>query len=310
MTALALLAGVLLAAPSAARERDPKTLSSYAFDASRPAVDRVEKIPDWLLKNWREADSNPGYEAYLPSKKERAEFAAALDGLPPRLKETLNERLIAFYFVKNLQGNGITDWVLDDSSRTYCTMILNPAAFNMSVSELLTARERSAFRGAADIAVEAGGDNGILYIVMHESTHAFDYVRRLTPATEGGHAKALGLPVPDGWDVWRSYGVPRPEDDFPARERLTFYGFGGPKLDAAEAPAACAQLARSPFASLYGSRSWAEDAAELFVARHLTRDLGRPYRVRCGGKVREPMADPRVSERAERILAPLYAAEP
>jgi hypothetical protein len=107
--------------------------------------------------------------------------------------------------------------------------------------------------------------------------------------------------------VWSSYDRPLPADDYPARSRLHFYGFGAPGLDAAEAPAVCAELAASPFASLYGSRSWAEDVAELFVARHLTRDLGRPYRLRCGGTVFEPMSDPRVARRAERLLAPMYA---
>ena len=109
--------------------------------------------------------------------------------------------------------------------------------------------------------------------------------------------------------MWQAYGRPLPADDFPARAKLHFYGFGAPELDAAEAPAACAQLAASPFTSFYGSRSWAEDAAELFVARHLTRDLGRPYRLRCGGKTFEPMANPATAQRAERILAPMIAGD-
>jgi len=219
------------------------------------------------------------------------------------MREAMSERLIAFYFVQNLKGNGITDWVLDASSRTYTYMILNPAAFDKTLSQVLTERERSVYRGAADVSVDAGpGGSGIVYTVAHEGTHAFDYVRGLTPYVEGGLAARLAMRGTLSWDVWKAYGSPRPEDDFPAREKLHFYGFGAPELDAAEAPAVCAQLARSPFASLYGSRAWAEDVAELFVAYHLTHDLGRPDRLICGGKAYEPMSNPVVAARAKRVL--------
>jgi hypothetical protein len=303
-----LLALILLGArASAAETRDARALASYAPDFSRPLAARAAPIPGWLLALWSRADEAPAYADHALTPKEKREFAAALDGLPPRMREVLSERLIAFYFVSNLKGNGITDWVLDASSRTYVYMILNPAAFDKTVSQVLTERERSAFRGVPDLAVDAGpGGSGILYTVAHECAHAFDYTRGLTPFTEGGLAARLGVKAPASWDVWRAYGRPLPKNDYPARAKLHFYGFGAPELDAAEAGPVCAQLAGSPFTSLYGSRSWAEDAAELFVARHLTRDLGRPYRVLCGGKVYEPMSEARVARRAERILAPLY----
>ncbi|MDE2144050.1 MAG: hypothetical protein KGJ84_16700, partial [Elusimicrobia bacterium] len=174
-------------------------------------------------------------------------------------------------------------------------------------SRLLTERERSPFRGSADVRVEAGADSGILYTVTHEAAHAFDYVRGLTPYVEPRLPDRRGPGAPKGWDAWRSYAIARNDDAYPARPNLKFYGFGGgPKLDAAEAPAACAQWARSPFASLYGSRNWADDVAELFVARHFAEDLKLPYRYHCAGTTREPMSDPRVRARADRILAPIY----
>lgn len=302
-----ILAALLLVRPAAARETPNHSLASFqpAPDMSLPLADRVAPIPAWLLKLWADEDKAP-YADHPLTAKEKREFADALAGLPPRLREAMSERVLAFYFVSNLKGNGITDWVLDASSRTYAYMILNPAAFDKTLSEVLTERERSAFRGAPDLSVDAGaGGSGIVYTVAHESAHAFDYVRGLTPFVEPGLAKRLGLKAPASWDVWKSYAKPLPKDDFPARAKLHFYGFGAPELDAAEAPAVCAELARAPFTSLYGSRNWADDAAELFVAYHLTRDLGRPYRVACGGKTDEPMSRIALSRRAERILAPM-----
>ncbi len=304
----ALLLLALCAAPAAASApaRDPRALASYDFDASRPLGDRVRRIPRWLLALWAKADGEPRYAAYAPMPDERREFAAALDGLPEPMKKVLRERLIAFYFVSDLKGNGLTDWVLDSSRRTYSYMLLNPAGFHEDLSKLLTRRARSAFRGRPDLRVYAGEEDGIVYTVSHECTHAVDYAVHLTPYTEPQQGKALGLSAPDGWDVWKAYALPRRRDDYPLRRSLSFYGFGGPNLDASQAPAACAQLAKSPFASLYGSRSWAEDLAELFVARHLTQDLHLPYRVLCGGKLYEPMKNPRVAARARDLLGPLY----
>jgi len=306
LAALASVSAAAAAPPAASPPGDPHALSTYDFDASRPLAARVAPMPDWLLARWREADKVPRYAVYSPTPSERRDFAAALDGLPPRLKDVLRERLIAFYFVSNLKGNGITSWVLDASSRTYVTMVLNPAGFHETLSELLTARERSPFMGPVDVSVDAGeGGSGIVYTVAHECTHAFDFARGLTPYTDPQMAKRLGVKRDGAWDVWKEYFTPLKEYDFPERVRLHFYGFGAPELPASGAPAACAGLVRSPFASFYGARTWAEDAAELFVAYHLTRDLGRPYRELCAGKVREPMADPRVRARAEKILAPM-----
>ena len=70
--------------------------------------------------------------------------------------EALEERFIGLYFVENLMGNGLTDWVLDDEGRVYTYMILDPAAFQSTLTELLTARAKSAFKGAPDLRVEAG----------------------------------------------------------------------------------------------------------------------------------------------------------
>lgn len=311
------LAAVLLSACAASRAEqkprsksaaapDPSSLSAFAFDPKVPLADRVADIPPWLLDGWRKEDNAPEYVVYRPTEDERREFAKALDGLPAPMKRVLNERLVAFYFVSNLKGNGITTWTLDPAKNVYSYMILNPAGFKKSVSQILTDRELSPFGGSGDLYVDAGPGSGILYTVAHECLHAFDYAQGVTPFTEPGLEKELGRPTDRGWDVWKSYFVPFPEDDYPARAKLHFYGFGAPELSASDLPAACAALAKSPFTSFYGSRAWAEDAAELFVVRHLTQDLGLPYRVRCGGAEREPMKDPVVKARAEKLLASVY----
>lgn len=306
------IAGLLLLAAScatAADLADHKRLSTYDFDASRPLVERVAPMPERVLALWRETDASPGYANYALTPSERAEFAAAVDALPPRLKEVLRERLIAFYFISGLMGNGLTEWVLDERQRTHFYIGINPSAFGKTLSQLLSDRERSVFRGMAAVAVDAGpGGSGIIYTVAHEAAHAFDYAAGLTRFTEPVHARVLGRSLEGGWDVWRAYDAPLLPFDFPARRRLRFYGFAPPELEAWEAPEVCRQLAASPFSSLYGTRNWADDAAELFLFDHLTRTLGRPYRYHCAGETVE-MDTPARRARARAVLQDLAAPQ-
>jgi hypothetical protein len=300
---------VLAAASASAAGPDPKALSSFAFDASLPLDRRIEAIPDWLLSFWRQADEAPDYQAYQPTEDEKKEFSRIIHGLPLRMQLALRERAVGIYFVSNLKGNGLTDWVLDSKQQTYFYTILNPSGFQKSLSQTLAQRERSPFVGSPAFSIDVGeGGSGMIYSLSHELAHAFDYVEGLTPYTEPHHAKRLGRPLKVSWGPWAEYDLPRPESDFPARSQLAFYGFKPPKLDAAAAPDVCAQWAKSPFVSLYGSLNWADDAAELFVFYHLTRNLGRPYRVRCGDATFEPLSDPRRRDRISEVLQPLYGS--
>lgn len=299
-------AAVLSVGARAAAPPDPRALASYGFDAASP-LPRARTIPDWLLGAWSAADGET-YKAHRLTAEEEKSLAKAFAGLPAPMRKVLSERLIATYFIDGLKGNGITDWVLDPARGTYAYMILNPAGFKQTLSELLTERDGTVFAGKADVKVEAGSGSGILYTVSHESAHAVDYVMGVTPYTEDGHYKATH-PVPRprrDWDAWKDYSTPKAAADYPLRSKLHFYGFGSPDIDPDLASDLCAELAGSPFASLYGSRTWAEDLAELFVLRHLTQDLKQPVRRVCAGVTYEPWTNKTVRERALRLTQPLY----
>lgn len=293
-------------AAGAADPPDPKALASYGFDAALP-LPRLRTIPPWLLKLWADADGEP-YEAYAPAARETEIVRGAVAALPEPMRRTLSERLIGIYLVKNLKGNGLTQWVPDASGKPHVYMILNSAGFRQTLSELMTERDLTAFRGPADLKVDAGDRPGILYSIAHEAAHAFDYVHSVTPYTDAGvyDASPPGAKTDKKWDVWAGYSEPKAAADYPLRVKLRFYGFGEPELEPAQAAELCSQWAASPFASFYGSRSWAEDFAELFVLRHLTQDLGLPLIRTCAGRRVEPWALPVVRGRAQRLLKPLY----
>ena len=286
---------------------------AYAFDPKSTLESRIVPCPDFLLAALKRMDDKTGYRAYTPSAAEKRLVLEHLAALPARMRQAFQERLLGIYFVDNFTGNGMSNWVLDESGRVHAWLVINPAAFKKSLSETLTARETSVFQGDAGVTVDCGTKyKGVLYTILHEGLHVYDYVRGVTPyvgdmvvhATRGG--KGLGV----SWDVWKSINKPRPDADYPIRDQLHFYGMnGGPAIPAADAVKLYQGFMKSPFPSLYGSRSWAEDAAELFTFYHLTRVLKQPYAIRVAGKepmTIEPMDSGKAFSRAQSLYGSLY----
>lgn len=299
-----ILALLLAAAVQAAPQKPDRmhALSSYAFDARVPAAERVKRVPDWVLAHWSKADGAPEYAAYEPTPAQKRRLAEAIGALPEEVRRVLEERLIEITFISRLKGNGITNWALDEKGRTFVHVILAAESLEKPLSLALSERESSPFKGGAAVAVDAGPGGEAVYAVAHELFHAYDYVRGVTPYTESHHAAAVGKSGKGGWDVWKGYTEAKPEAHYPARALLRFYGFKPPLLPDSEAASVCGQLAGSPFPSLYGSMNWADDAAELFVYRHLVERLGRPYRYVCGGKTFDRAADAALRARARSLV--------
>ena len=283
-------------------------LRTYAFDPSSPLDSRIRPCPKDLLRALREMDGNRAYIAYAPTAHDIELFRRYVTLLPPGIRRVLQTRLLRLCFVKNFMGSGFTSFV-PGGDRGYVWMVLNSNLFQKSLSETLTIRESSPFKGKPSVRVEAGeGYRGLLYGLLHEGTHAVDYTEGITPYTGESipvilHKEEL---FASSWDVWMSYSKPRQDADFPLRDKLRFFGLGGgPLLPARDAPALFRGLAASPFPSAYAARSWAEDAAELVTFFHLTQVLNLPYVVTVGDGPKalrlEPMSSSRVLKRAERI---------
>jgi len=287
-------------------------LEPFAFDPSTTLSSRIGGCPDFLLEAYRKMDGRDDYAAYVPVRQEKAIIAGHIARLPAAMQRALHKKLIGICFIENLMGNGLTDWVVDDERQVHAVVILNPIGFRKTLSQTLSERARSVFKGDAGVVIDAGSKHrGILYSLLHEITHAYDYVAGITPFTEPAIVDVLrgGKGLNASWDVWKRFAQPRKDADYPRRDKLAFYGFsGGPHIAAQDAPLLYRGLAASPFASLYGSLTWSEDAAELFLFDHLTRKLGQPYVITLpdgeGGTLRlEPMKSPRVRGRAESIAA-------
>ena len=208
----------------------------------------------------------------------------------------------------------MADYIVGPGDDLYAVLILHPRIFTMSASELLGYRVSTAFK-RVDPNVELNIDlsdevSALAYIILHESTHIADYVERHTPYVEPGMLELLGpspreTPFTDA--VWTGYRSLSPEVDFEYQEDLLYYGLGGePLLANGEIDAVYKKLSRTPFASLYGSFSWAEDFAEFVTFYYLVHCLGAHYAIRIerDGEpvlVYEPMTSPTVRDRASLI---------
>ena len=265
-----------------------RRLASYTFNPHTELLSRVTPIPRFLLDDIRKLDGRDDYRAYAPTAAEMEMVARYLDLIPPRHGKVLRERLIGIYFISPFMGGGLADWVLDDSGKVYAVLVINPEVFRRSLSEWLTYRENSCFRDdglKVKMSVDAGSRfNGLMYLLLHEAAHIVDYVENHTPFVEPVLKEMTGRGADDRSftrGIWADYGKPLPGSTYAMRGDVTFYGLsGGPKIPAGKAPDLYRGFAKSPFPSLYGSQSWAEDFAEMFMAYHLVKKLGQPFTVR------------------------------
>ncbi|MCX5785114.1 MAG: hypothetical protein NTX59_05455 [Elusimicrobia bacterium] len=267
------------------------SLENYKFDPAIPLADRIVIVPPDMLKSAAETDGRADYKAYDPTAADKELFSKYLALLPPVYGRVFRERCVGVYFIENFMGNGVTSWVVDGKGVIYFYMILNPASLKNNLSKTLTDRERSCFiaRPGLDIKVNAGQKyKGLLYALFHEGTHAVDYIKGVTPFADdsmpSGYFPASPLAGDFFRTVWADYRVPLIPGLIDGRENITFYGLGGgPKLEMYGVPAMYRELTFSPFISLYGSKSWAEDLAELASFAFITQKLGQPYSIGLTG---------------------------
>ncbi len=292
----------------ALRDYPVKQKSNYGNRKVSRLGELVVPCPPLVLEAWKKWDKRSDYRVYLPTEKEKGLIEADLLKLPPLIRRVLKKKLLGIFFITNIIGSGITDWVLDSRGNIYCYMIFNPIVLKKNASELITWKEQTCYRdnsGDETVEISVGGrERGFFYIALHESTHVVDYVKQITPYTEED-VKKFYTRVPESTFFTRGTwcSLKKTCRTFSFRKKIRFYGLGGPPVaERREAPKLYSALMDSPFFSLYGSINWAEDLAEFLTFYHLTQKMGLTYHisVKKGGKEVyrcEPAANPLVKKR-------------
>ena len=291
-----------------------KNFESYTFSPKTPLISRIESAPSFVLAYLRNMDNRPDYLSYTPSEEERSLIQEYILKLPPVHKNVLKKRLIAIYFVNGFLGSGMADYVISKNSDIYTILVFNPLLLSTKISKWFTYRENTCFISSSSeykIQIDCGKEfTGLMYGLLHETSHILDYILQYTPYTEPELTKINGFKVKASafvQGIWDGYRKPSKKYAFTNRENVTFYGLGGgPKINVTDAVMLYKQLAKTPFVSLYGSLSWAEDFAELITFYHLTEKLHQPYEIKCYEKGKlvysySPMNSLKVQQRLHTI---------
>jgi len=291
-----------------------KQLENYEHDFNAPVIDRIQEAPLILLDEIMLWDNVDNYSQYIPTEKELSMFESYLRLIPEKNLQVLEEKLVGIYFINNLIGSGLADYIFDESDELYCILLLNPDVFKYDISSWLTLRENSCFvqdGSGIKIKVECGTEfSGLLYILLHETTHIVDYVETITPYCESDLTYFFEPEEPGNNDftkgIWAEYNILLKTYEFPEQESISYYGLGGPNFAFKEAVSVWEQVKQTPAASLYGCMSWAEDLAEYITWYHYTQIMGQSYKIVLlnSGKVLyeyEPFLEQKVLERIDTL---------
>lgn len=259
---------------------------------SQPLSERAAHIPHTLLQAWKVADSglNPiasSYQAYLPTNAEKAQLKQSFEYLPPQWKHALKHKLTRIFFVENLIGAGITDWVIKrETGELFYTIMLNPRVLHTTAKTWLEYRANSMFsQGDYHITyTNIPHISALTYTLLHEAAHIIDFEKRYTPIVDPLIREYRNVPntaTAFTQDIWSDYSQPKVAYDFPYRDQLNAYHLNLKRgyITNSKLPEIFNALAQRPFVSLYASLSWAEDYADFSAFNYLQTMAEAPLRL-------------------------------
>ncbi|UCB46061.1 MAG: hypothetical protein JSV25_01165 [Spirochaetota bacterium] len=211
----------------------------------------------------------------------------SLSLLPKLHKQILQDRLISIYFIDNFSGSGLADIVLSENDEMYTFLVFNSSVLKTSLTELISYKENTCFiqnEPSIQLEIELSEEMpGLLYIMLHESTHIVDFIERFTPYVEPFILELQGPSQRDTLftqQIWNDYSTLNESVIFPYKDEISFYCLGdGPELNLTDAVDVYQALESSPFVSLYSSFNWAEDFVEYITFYHLTQNLNVKYTI-------------------------------
>ena len=255
---------------------------------------RVAPPDDVVLKAYIDSGVTP--KPHELTEAEWAKVDAALARLPALHRRVLQEHLrrLSFVEVPPGGGNALTRDVDPKSADKQFDITLRAGLLDETLTEFLNGKERGVFEADASgktVTLEAGDTSALVYILLHETTHAVDATLGVSTSPRGPFTSGIWL------DRTR---LASPYD----RSLISSTTFRrGPKTPAAKAQALYQALSRTPFVSLYATAAAGEDLAELVAWQQLSTqpDQGLAIVVKdAGGRTvyrYEPLKSPLVRRR-------------
>lgn len=271
------------------------------LDVTTPLGQRVVDTPAAVLQHLQSLHLRVALHTL--SASERGKIVRALAALPSFESNALVAHVRSISLVDGRFANGMTIASSAPSGTLY-DIVVNAPVLDETVSAFLTRKERGCYRSSAsgaELTVEAGSQDAVLYVLLHEAMHVVD---QISPAqisvSYAAEPPRLAAHIwKDSLTVDSAYQSP-------------FLGGGcfrhGIPDSIEDVQATYEALRSSPFVSLYGSSNPYDDSADLVAVYHLTHVLHEPYRIILRAQERtilsiEPMASPAVKRRFSGVEA-------
>lgn len=259
-----------------------RKLSSYSSSMTEPFVTRIASMPPIALDYLQKMAPKAGFKSYQPTREETAIFQQYFDLLPVQYKRTMEAKVAKIYFVENFDSGAMSDVVFDDKKEMYIVLYINRKLLNTSLSDWISFRDTSSFypkKGISILSVSSEEYYGLIHALIHEACHIYDYYHHVTPYVEEFQkASVTERTTAFVKSVWTDLHVPTSENNVLGGSNYSGYGLRG-RIDISNAQSLYKKLSGSPFASLYGATSWAEDFAESFSWWFMKWRLGINYSV-------------------------------
>jgi hypothetical protein len=292
--------------PSAVQRAE--ILRRYRLDPTSSLESRIIAPSATALKMFKRVGQTTPTEHVLTEVEQR-KLSAAFAALLPLHQRVLKERLRGVSFVNaSMPGTGLNLPVNPGDSYKLFDITIRAAIFRQNASEFLSEKESGYYDAAGSplrISIEAGEQDAIVYVLLHEATHIVDSCLGITPPLRSDNKSASGTtPFTEG--VWSEHTITVPSYRDPLRERLRFRA-NGRILPIEHVNSIYPSLSKTPFASLYSSSNWGDDLAEYVAVFHWTEKLKQPYRIVISKRseivfVYEPMQSNLVRKRVGQVM--------
>lgn len=197
-------------------------------------------------------------------------LSTVLGQMPKPFVALLDKHLLAFHFESgNQESNRFYSPLPTSISQNYIVMSLSRDLFTQSACDFLNVREQALFSNdefLSEYGVEILTDKNIKaiwFVLMQKTAEFYRRTHSIGEYTD---------------DVWENFYQPIPQFTFEFRDSIKTQ-IRNVQLSIQKAEKAYRHLAMTPFVSLSGSQSIADDFVESVTLYYLTHKLGSQYQI-------------------------------
>jgi hypothetical protein len=273
-----------------------KSRGFWSETMNKPILQRIGTAPDELLV-FHNLDN---IAVNIPNRPRRPEISddfladvrAVFADLPPQILKLIEPKLAGIYFVQDLGGTAMTDYIDGGWFRRDIGWIVLDAGVlsRYTANAWATWKERTPFKESPAFSLEAvietpandNRRNAIRYILLHETGHILSLGEKIHPRWDKPPSTTEGFPFAQlSWQLDAATGTYVSHHDrvtFRDRQHVVYY-FGA-KLAGYKIPDIYDSLSKTNFPTLYAATNPGDDFAESFASYVHTVIHKRPWEIR------------------------------